>query len=318
MTLAAVLLAGRALAHDADVIFVTLDAADGGRLVERVTLTAGTLGQLAPVDANADQVLDQADLDGSAAALLAGVWDDMPLATAAGARCRRSAERATLREGYVELEALFDCGPGELRQDFRLLRVLPANYRVALGLKVEGDQPRYAQGSLTSLTIAQPGATPLVSFDQFAVGFNAGVPRAIVLDVLACLLALGFAARTWRSGLLALGPAGAAVMVGSVVGLHPVFTTAGLVFVAVALARADDLNWVWGLVVGLCVGARDGGGTLGFALGLGWGTTLIVLPSGISAIAIGQILNRRQRLLSAARWAAAAAVAFGAGFRLMG
>src|SRR5688500_4845561 len=94
------LLAPAAWAHGANVIYMMLTEAPGGALEDVVTVTAGTLSQLAPIDADKDGALSQADLDARAAAIAAGVWDQMSL-EAAGA-CVRSGEQAVLRQGYVE------------------------------------------------------------------------------------------------------------------------------------------------------------------------------------------------------------------------
>jgi hypothetical protein len=118
-------------AHDADVIFVELAAGQGGAYAERVTMTAATLGQLAPVDADGDGQLTQADLDARRDALKVGVWDQAKLVP-----CTRSNETAELKPGYVELTAMFQCGEGELSQEFRWLMVLPSNYRVQMGNQV--------------------------------------------------------------------------------------------------------------------------------------------------------------------------------------
>ncbi|MBK7863362.1 MAG: hypothetical protein IPJ65_33130 [Archangiaceae bacterium] len=122
-----------AAAHVADEIVVTLDEAT---LTETLTLTADTLAMLAPIDADADGELTQADLDARRAALVAGVWEQAKLEP-----CTRSAESASLEPGYVELKARFQCPPGELSQEFRWLMVLPPQYRVIAGDQVaHGDQ----------------------------------------------------------------------------------------------------------------------------------------------------------------------------------
>jgi len=68
--------------------------------------------------------------------------------------CRRSGERAILKEGYVELDASFICPKGERSQDFRILRVLSSNYRVVLGTQLEGESGKtFAQMPRTSLVL---------------------------------------------------------------------------------------------------------------------------------------------------------------------
>jgi HupE / UreJ protein len=140
-------------AHDADILFVEARQGPGGRVDERVTLTAATLALLAPVDADGDGVPSQKELEARADALALGVWEEMPL-KAGGVRCARQGAAAHLREGYVELTARFLCGPGERTQTFRLLSVLPPAYRVVLGRVGEGEQGHgFAQGALQTLSL---------------------------------------------------------------------------------------------------------------------------------------------------------------------
>lgn len=121
-----------AQAHVADEIVVTLDEA---ALTETITMTAETLSMLAPVDADGDGELTQADLDARKEALKVGVWDQAKLEP-----CTRAAETAWLEPGYVALKAVFTCREGELSQEFRWLMVLPPNYRVIFGSQVaKGD-----------------------------------------------------------------------------------------------------------------------------------------------------------------------------------
>jgi hypothetical protein len=126
------------------VIFVELAAGQGGAYAERVTMTAATLGQLAPVDADGDGQLTQSDLDARKDALRLGVWDQAKLTP-----CTRSNETAELKPGYVELTAQFQCTEGELSQEFRWLMVLPSNYRVQLGNQV-------ADSTMRTLHMARP------------------------------------------------------------------------------------------------------------------------------------------------------------------
>lgn len=151
---------GPALAHDADVIFVHAEVRAAGpdalEVDERFTLTAATLGLLAPVDADGDGVLTQEDLDARADALRAGVLEDAPLASSAGP-CVLGQHRAVLQPTHVEVRAAWRCPLGELGQDFRLLRVLPPNYQVALGRQGEPRAGRpAAQGQRTSLPLWSP------------------------------------------------------------------------------------------------------------------------------------------------------------------
>lgn len=154
----ALLLATTARAHDADLIYVEAmrpDRAAAG-VTEIVTLTAPSLLRLAPVDADGDGALTQGDLDARASAIEAGVWAQMPL-TAGSASCTLEHSTAFLRERYVELQGRFSCPPGALEQSFRVLSVLPDNYKVILGSVVEGEaNQRFATRLMPTLML---GAT---------------------------------------------------------------------------------------------------------------------------------------------------------------
>jgi hypothetical protein len=185
-------------AHDADVIFVELAAGQGGAYAERVTMTAATLGQLAPVDADGDGQLTQADLDARKDALRLGVWEQAKLTP-----CTRSNETARLEPGYVELTAQFQCAEGELSQEFRWLMVLPSNYRVQMGNQV-------ADSAMRTLHMARPEmqwkTTPLLSVTLSSLSWLAVAAVAGL-----CLLAV-VAALTGRRR-LALGLFGVALAV---------------------------------------------------------------------------------------------------------
>lgn len=151
----ALLLAGAARAHDADVIYVQ-PRLEAEALQLAATLTAQTLGLLAPVDSDGDGLLSQADLDASAEAIRLGFWEQARV-SAGGVPCAPLWRRATARPGDVLLEAGFRCGPGEVRQDFRLLLVLPKNYQVSLG--PSADKARaHARFPHTALTYRAQGA----------------------------------------------------------------------------------------------------------------------------------------------------------------
>jgi hypothetical protein len=183
-------------AHDADVIFVELAGGQGGAYAERVTMTAATLGQLAPVDADGDGQLTQADLDARRDALRVGVWDQAKLVP-----CTRTNETAELKPGYVELTAQFQCGAGELSQEFRWLQVLPSNYRVQMGNQV-------ADATMRTLHVGAPEqqwqSRKLLSF---TVGY---APVLIAVPVVGLLAAIAFLLGRRRVGLGLLGLALAA------------------------------------------------------------------------------------------------------------
>ncbi|WP_375765303.1 HupE/UreJ family protein [Archangium gephyra] len=159
LPLALLVVAGSASAHDADILYAQLwrPEAGGPEVRERLTLTAGTLALLIPADADGDGVLTQADLDARGPALAVGIWDALPL-SAGGQPCARTATSARVRESFVELGAAFQCAPGELRQRFSLLSVLPSHYKVVLGSYIQGEQgQRFADASQPTLVVSEPG-----------------------------------------------------------------------------------------------------------------------------------------------------------------
>jgi hypothetical protein len=186
------LLAGSAGAHDADILYAQLwrPAAGEPEVRERITLTPDTLGRLIPADADGDGGLSQADLDAREAALALGIWDAIPL-SAGGQPCPRTGATARLRESYVELAATFSCPPGELRQRFTVLSLLPPEYRVVLGSMVEGEQgQRFADASSPTLVVPEPGGGT-----QAVSGLGGWMALGVIhifggLDHLAFLLAL--------------------------------------------------------------------------------------------------------------------------------
>jgi hypothetical protein len=196
----ALLAAGAAHAHSADVVYVQLSGAADGGFDELVTMTAATLGTLAPVDTDGNRELSSAELAAGAKAIDLGVWEAIPLASN-GVRCARSEPRAYLREGYVELDARFGCAPGELSQTFEILNVLPPNYRVVLASEIDGTRfEAVAQGDQRVVTVPDPhgaGARGLLAWLGLgALHILAGY------DHLAFLLALLLVVRAWRPALV--------------------------------------------------------------------------------------------------------------------
>jgi hypothetical protein len=194
--------AGTAAAHSADVVYVQLSGNDSAHLEELVTMTPATLLLLAPIDANGDKELSQAELDGGARAIEAGVWDAMPLRAPGGA-CLRSGTRAIVREGYVELDARFDCGRGELGQTFRILSVLPAGYRVVMASDIGGARREsFALGDTQLLTVPDP-RTAGEQVEGFLGWLELGVLHILRgNDHIAFLLALLLMSGSWRQVLV--------------------------------------------------------------------------------------------------------------------
>lgn len=203
------LLASVAHAHDADVVFVQwvpgppVDQSS----TEIVTLTAGTLGLLAPVDSDGDGLLSEADLAARKDAIAAGVWDQMPLSSSGP--CKRYGEESFLREGYIELRASFVCPEGRLLQEFKWLSVLPPNYSVvAKSPNGIAGPPLLAQGPLRTLAFTRPGeARPSPGF---IAGARGGLKHALAIEHLGFALLLAWVCRRLRAGL-----AGVALFVAS-------------------------------------------------------------------------------------------------------
>lgn len=310
-----------AAAHDADVIYARLERLDGASMIEIVTLTNATLGQLAPIDADGDGMLSQADLDARAEALKAGVWDDMPLSSG-GHPCLRRDESARLEEGFVTLAATWRCEEGTLRQDFKLLRILPTNYRVVLGSQSMGERGRqFAQGVFTALELPRPSAPGVVDVARLSEGFRRGLGDALSLEVIAglCLVALS----TRRSRRLFLNGAGAIIGAAASCWVRLGAPSATVLIVlgglALVLVRDDARPWlgpVGGVVVGAGLGLRAG--SWAFADGAGWVGAAALSAAIVIGIGwpLGGLLVRRPGLLTAIRWVSLAAVCFVSGIQL--
>ena len=300
--LAVISFAGAARAHDADVIFALVEQRDGA-LVETVTMTSSSLGLLAPVDADGDGALSQEDLDARAAALRAGVWEDIPL-SAGGVRCTLGETSARLREGFVELQARFTCADGDLRQDFRFLRVLPANYRVVLGSQLDGERGAngVAQGSFTTLPIPRPPPPGAWDSAVFVRGFNEGLAAGLAPAALLCLSALMLCLAQWRRGLLGLAALLAGLGAASFLTPPAWAQVAAGVAALAALAALKEPHFVLALVLGLALGRS--GYSLPSSLGQAAGAWLVWLLAGPAVLALGVVLGRRAKWRRPVRWGA--------------
>lgn len=282
------------LAHDADVVYVSLEPTTRAELWrEIVTLTPGSLALLAPIDVNGDNSLDQRDLDQSTTALAAGVWSQMLLTTPAG-RCERSGERAVLRDGYVELSATFACPAGELTQDFRWLSILPTTYRVVLGSQMQGERGRaFAQGVSTVLHPPRPQGAARPSSSDVKAQWVSGLTLPFRQPAfLALLLATALAVTRWRRIFgVALAVASAAAIAGAAAQPLPALGSAVCLAAAAALAvfRAP---WWAAMVAALGFGACSGVPSPMIGLGLAAGLLTMALPIG----ALAGLLSRRSGL----------------------
>ncbi len=301
-----------ASAHDADVIYVLAESLGPGSLREQVSLTAGSLAQLAPVDSDGNAELTQSELDAASDAIRLGVWAQMPLGVAGSeAGCERSNERAELRDGFIALSAEFACQPGELRQRFRYLSILPANYRVVLGSQFDsGRNQAFAQGTLDVLTVTPSLAGS--SGPVFSASVAEGFARLFVLPVLASLvLVLFVSASAWPRASLcwALGSAGAL--------WSPSFVVAPAVLVAAAVATVagHKKRWVVGLAA-LAAFAASAGASPGIGRWVGFALASVLV--GAPAVLIGRMLLRRPRAQRIVVLALLAGVCFGGAFAWFG
>lgn len=307
-----------AFAHDADVLYARLETTPTG-LTEIITLTNATLLQLAPVDADGDSLLTQNDLDSRADAIVAGVWNDLPL-TAGGVPCTRANERALLEDGFISLSADWVCGEGDLRQDFKILRILPTNYRVVLGSQLEGERGRrFAQGVFTALEVPRPKPPSVIDGQKLAAGFVVGLRDTGVVEALAlCFLAF-LSAQTLKRGAirLALFIAGAAIVLASL-------TPPSLVVPGLLALGALGIAFVKAPVVpeGACLLAGVGLGLRSTLLirqeALGWllGAVVVMLVSALIGLPLGRIIARRPRAWGSTRLLLVLLVLFSVGLRL--
>jgi hypothetical protein len=318
----AVLVASPARGHDADVVYARLESGPSGSLLEIVTLTNATLALLAPVDADGDGVLTQADLDARADSLRAGVWGDMPL-SAGSVACPRDGETATLEDGFVTLTARFSCGPGDLRQDFKILRILPTNYRVVLGSQLEGERGRrFAQGVFTALEVPRPGPRALFDLGRVQLAFERGVREGGAVEALALWLLLALSAVTWRALALRWGLllTGALVVLG---GQSGGLWAPGLMLLAVAGAlwpstgRAARGLWGVGAVAaGAGLGLRTASVGPGDAVGWWLGFGALATAVAVISLPLARLLGRRPRAAFVVRLVLAVLVLVPVGMRL--
>lgn len=318
LLLATLSVTSAALAHDADVLYARLETTPAG-LTEIITLTNATLLQLAPVDADGDSLLTQKDLDARADAIVAGVWNDLPL-TAGGAPCTRSNERALLEDGFISLTADWACGEGDLRQDFKILRILPTNYRVVLGSQLEGERGRrFAQGVFTALEVPRPRPPSFIDGQRLGLGFVVGLRDTGVVEALAlCFLAF-LSAGTIRRGALRLGLliGGAAIVLASFTPpavVVPVLLALGAV--GVAFVKAPGAAEAACVLGGVGLGLRSTLLVRQEALGWLLGAAVVMLVSAAIGLPLGRILSRRPRAWASTRLVLVVLLLFSVGLRL--
>lgn len=303
-----------ASAHDADVIYAQLTVLEpGAPLVETVTLTADTLRLLAPIDADGDQLVTQEELVARGQAIRLGVWEDVPL-SAGGVACTLGPAEAWLRQGFVELRAQWACGEGELRQDFKILRVLPANYRIVLGTQLDGEQgsKRFAQGSMSTLTIPRPAPPGAWNGAAVAAGFDSGLRRVGQLAWWAGVWALVICLTSWRRGLIATALVSLGLAAGSFLEVGALPPLGVLVVVSFASIALREPPLVLPLLGGLALGALGGGGGVSSSVGLLLGSLVLTAPLSVCGVAVGRMLQRRASTWRVVKWFFPALVVLGA------
>lgn len=307
-----------AFAHDADVLYARLETTPQG-LTEIVTLTNATLLQLAPVDADGDSMLTQKDLDARADAIIAGVWNDLPL-TAGGVTCARSNERALLEDGFISLSADWVCGDGDLRQDFKILRILPTNYRVVLGSQLEGERGRrFAQGVFTALEVPRPKPPSVIDGQKLSSGFVVGLRDTGVVEALAlCFLAFLSAGTLKRGALrLALLIVGAAIVLASFTAPSLVVPLLlGLGALGIAFVKAPFVAELACVLGGVGLGLRSTLLIRQEALGWLLGSAVVMLVCAAIGLPLGRIISRRPRAWASTRLLLVLLVLFTVGLRL--
>lgn len=305
-------------------------------------MTGGTLSLLAPLDADGDGLLAPEELAQGATPLELGVWDAMPL-SAGASRCDRFSTGAALRDGYVELTARFRCPPGEIRQTFRALSVLPQGYRVVVNA---GSGALMADAQHQQVFIPEPssaaGPAAPVRVDGLPGWTRLGVIHIFTgYDHLAFLLALLLFGKTWRRVLLmvtaftvahsiTLGAAALELVPLSESGARWVeaLIAASVVYVAAENLVLKDhrhraaLTFAFGLIHGFGFASVLRGyglgdavvtGLLGFNLGVELGQACVVAV----AFPVVQWLSRRPRAFAWTARGASVAIAATGGYWLM-
>lgn len=205
LLLAGVLLSLPAWAHDADIIYAQLERGADGVVSERLTLTETTLLLLAPpVDADGDSFVSSAELTAGAAAIQAGIWEQIPL-RAGETACTAVSSSARQKETYLQLDAQLRCPPGELTQTFRVLSVLPSNYKVVLGAYGDGELKgqAFAQGTHQTLTVLGTPEQMASNAPGLFGWIVLGVEHIFLgIDHLAFLLAVLLVGGSWKRVLL--------------------------------------------------------------------------------------------------------------------
>ncbi len=277
-----------ASAHDADIVYARLERSGptSSEVREQLTLTAATLALLAPIDADGDGQLSQADLDARSEAMAAGVWAAAPLSVGS-VPCSIGRASASLKAGYVELAATFECPPGELQQVFRLLSVLPSGYRVVLGSQLgEAQGQQFAEGNQQTLILHDPASPP--AHEAVVSGLRGWIQLGMShifsgFDHLAFLVALLLVGSSWKK---VLGMVTAFTLAHSItLGV----TALGLVVLSPAWQRAVEaaiaLSIIWVAIENLAFGNTRHRPAITFGFGLihGFGFAAALRGYGLGA-----------------------------------
>jgi hypothetical protein len=157
-SLALLVVARASAAHNVDVVAVELVEREN-TMTEIIMVSSETLMRLAPVDSDGDGLLTQGELDERVASISQGLWRDVPM-RAQEVLCEVHPLTQVIDGETVVLQASFSCPAGALTQDFKVLRILPANYRVVMSSMPQGQRvSQVAQGSFSVLHIPRASSS---------------------------------------------------------------------------------------------------------------------------------------------------------------
>ena len=273
-------------------------------LREGVTLTEGSLLKLAPIDQNGDGQVGTEELEQGSAAINAGLWLQMPIRVGEKL-CEIKQLKARVENGVVQLLGLARCeAVGAARQEFRVLSVLPANYRVDVTQQIGAElKTESAQGRLNTVLISRGS-------DSTAAAGHGTLWLPLVLLVSWLLLQL-LTAQSANDAMLKLLIGGAAVMLGRAA---PSLTWASVLVMALLTAQLLLRQNSRASLVGAMSAALMLGTTLG-----GSGLSLPLIAGALVAALLLSPLAQPSKRRLIRFWFALGAVALGwlaTGFQL--
>jgi len=233
---AAFIWATSVLAHPADMISAAVERDTQGTVRASLSFTPNTLHALVP-SAPREGLPEQAILVGA-------VWDGAPL-FAGPHRCALVSSQGTRDDATVTLSASFDCPPGQLKQTFSWLSVLPEGYRVVFTAEDQGRHfQSFAEGTFQTLVVPEDAPADGVEDRGWWKWLVLGAEHIwIGYDHLAFLAALLLVATGWKQ---LLG------IVTSFTVAHSItlaLTTLGAVTLSATLARWTEILIAFSIVI---------------------------------------------------------------------